>query len=226
MLGAMSQDTEQARRFYDRIAGVYDALSDRSEHEARERGLALLDVRPGMRVLEIGYGTGHGLQMLAGAVGASGHVDGIDVSEAMRDEALERLRGAGLAERVAARVGAVPPLPWPEASFDRVGMSFTLELFPPDDLARVLAEAQRVLRPEGLVGSVSMAIPDDSRHESLLEKAYVWMHRHFPHIVDCRPIDAPRLFEEAGLDVVARAELEIWTLPVVALVGAPPRRAG
>jgi demethylmenaquinone methyltransferase/2-methoxy-6-polyprenyl-1,4-benzoquinol methylase len=103
-------------------------------------------------------------------------------------------------------------------------------LLPVGDRIRLVNAAGREnlvpLRPEGLVGSVSMAIPDDSRHESLLEKAYVWMHRHFPHIVDCRPIDAPRLFEEAGLDVVARAELEIWTLPVVALVGAPPRRAG
>jgi demethylmenaquinone methyltransferase/2-methoxy-6-polyprenyl-1,4-benzoquinol methylase len=173
-----------------------------------------------MRVLEIGYGTGHGLQTLAVAVGPTGSVDGVDISEAMRDEALERLRGAGLAELVTARVAAVPPLPYPDATFDRVTMSFTLELFPAEDIPHVLREARRVLRPDGRIGTVSMAIAD-ARHESLLEKAYVWMHRHFPHIVDCRPIGAPKVFDEAGLDVLARSDLEIWTLPGVALAGAP-----
>jgi len=37
----MSQAAD-ARHFYDRISGVYDALADRSEHEARELGLGLL----------------------------------------------------------------------------------------------------------------------------------------------------------------------------------------
>ena len=57
-------------------------------------------------------------------------------------------------------------------------------------------------------------------HPSLLENTYVWMHRHFPHIVDCQPIDAARLLEEAGFEIVERVDLQIWSMPVAAVLGS------
>ena len=64
-----SQNNSQ---FYDRISHAYDALSDASEHEAREAGERALAVQPGEQVLEIGYGTGHALADLARAVRPAG----------------------------------------------------------------------------------------------------------------------------------------------------------
>lgn len=212
-----SEELEATRSFYDRIAAVYDTLSDASERDARQRGLRLLAVQPGERVLEIGFGTGHALVELAEAVGPAGSVAGVDISERMLQLAQERAERAGVAARVRLQVEAVPPLPYPDDSFDAVFLSFTLELFPEAAIGPLLSEVRRVLRPGGRLGVVAMAAHADEP-DSLLERAYKWMHRHFPHIVDCRPIDVARVLRDAGLTVASREDLSIWSLSVAAIV--------
>ena len=176
-------------------------------------------VKKGERPLEIGYGTGHSLVQLAQAVGHAGHVAGVDISQGMHDVAWRRVQEAGVADRVTLCVAEVPPLPYNDDSFDAVTMSFTLELFRLEVIPTVLSEARRVLRAGGRLGVVSMAITPEGERDSVLERTYKWMHRHFPHIVDCQPIDAVRLVEEAGFRVTRRVDMTIWTMPVVALVG-------
>ena len=79
-------------------------------------------------------------------------------------------------------------------------MSFTLELFDTPEIPRVLAECRRVLRPAGrlAVVSISREQPDDA-----MVKAFEWTHRHFPNLLDCRPIHARRSVEAAGFAVVS-----------------------
>jgi demethylmenaquinone methyltransferase/2-methoxy-6-polyprenyl-1,4-benzoquinol methylase len=103
--------------------------------------------------------------------------------------------------------------------FDAAFTSFTLELFPLDDIPVVLAEIRRVLRDGGRLGVVSMATVKQGERASLLEKTYVWMHRHFPHIVDCQPIDVAQCLADAGFDVQDEIDMEIWTMPVRAVLG-------
>jgi len=213
-----SQDVEAARRFYDRVSSVYDALADSSEGACRERGLDLLAPVAGERALELGFGTGHGLVGLARRVGLDGRVIGLDASEGMAREARRRLEAEGLTDRVELRVDAAPPLPFPDASFDLASASFTLELFPVATLDTVLAELRRVLRPSGRLGVVAMATPLESQTESALSHTYRWLHRYFPHIVDCRPIDVERLLENAGFELRQRERMSIWTLPVALVV--------
>jgi demethylmenaquinone methyltransferase/2-methoxy-6-polyprenyl-1,4-benzoquinol methylase len=215
------QDVEAARAFYDRISRVYDALADASEHESRERGLELLAPTEGERILEVGFGTGQSLMALGRAVGSAGRVSGLDISEGMAEVARNRLGEAGLGDRVELRVGAAPPLPWPDSSFDAVTMSFTLELFPDPVIPELLAETGRVLRKGGRLGVVSMASGPRGERESLLVHTYKWLHRHFPHIVDCQPIDVVGRVRSAGFEPRDVVEMSIWTLPVVALVAAP-----
>jgi demethylmenaquinone methyltransferase/2-methoxy-6-polyprenyl-1,4-benzoquinol methylase len=71
------------RAFYDRISGAYDLLADSSERACRERGLAALQLRPGERVMEVGFGTGHALVAMAESVGRGGEIVGVDVSTGM-----------------------------------------------------------------------------------------------------------------------------------------------
>jgi ubiquinone/menaquinone biosynthesis C-methylase UbiE len=215
------QDVDAARRFYDRISRVYDALADASEHETRARGLELLAPAEGEHILEIGFGTGQALLPLALAVGASGRVSGIDLSEGMAQRARHRFAEAGFEDRVELRVGAAPPLPWPNSTFDAVTMSFTLELFPDQVIPEVLAETRRVLRPEGRLGVVSMAAGPRGERESLITHTYKWLHQHFPHIVDCRPLDVVARLRAAGFEPREVVEMSIWTLPVVALAAVP-----
>ncbi len=219
----MAESVPKARQFYDRISHLYDALADSNEHAAREKGLELLHVQPGERVLEIGYGTGHSLQRFGELVGAEGKVFGVDISQGMHDVSQKRLEQAGLADRVEPTVAEVPPLPYEDQLVDVVSMCMTLELFPLEVIPAVLKEATRVLKPGGRIGIVSMAVTPEGENDSALEKTYKWMHHHFPHIVDCQPIDAVKFFEQAHLEISARADMKIWTMPVIALVGSPKR---
>ncbi len=204
--------------FYDRISHAYDLISDAGEHKAREQGEQTLNVQSGENVLEIGFGTGNTLLHLAEAVGESGRVSGIDVSTGMLEVATRKVESKGLADRVDLSVGDARQLPYKDDSFDAVFASFTLELFSLNDIPAVLAEVARVLKPGGRLGVVSMATVQEGEKASALEKTYVWMHQHFPHIVDCQPIDVVELVEGAGLQVQEKVEMTIWTMPVRCVV--------
>jgi len=214
----MSQ-AESARHFYDRISGVYDALADSSEHRARELGIGLLAPAGNEQVLEIGFGTGHGLVEIGRRLGNGGRVSGLDVSPGMLDVARKRIQASGLEDRIGElRLGNAAELPYDDGSFDAVFTSFALELFSEEDIPGVLEQISRVLKPGGRLGVVAMH--DDGRKTAIVD-LYRFLHRHFPHIVDCQPIDAPAHLEQAGFEVVARQGLSIWGLPVLAALARP-----
>ena len=207
-----------ARKFYDRISHAYDLIADGGEHVAREKGLDLLDVRKGESVLEIGFGTGHSLIALADLVGDEGHVTGIDISTGMRDVAAQRVADAKLEHRVDLNVATVPPIPPNLGPFDVISMSFTLELFALETIPQVLAECRRVLRPGGRLGVVSMATVEPGKSESILERTYIWMHNHFPHIVDCQPIPLESYLQDAGFTITKGERIDLFTMPVAIAV--------
>ena len=150
------QSKDETRAFYDKISNVYDLLAEHSEGPVRQMGLDKLAVKSGEAVLEIGFGTGHCLVQLAKAVGPEGKVFGVDLSEGMRAEALVRLQGTDLIDRVELSCGDATHLPYKDGSLDAVFMSFTLELFDTPEIPLVIAECRRVLRPGGRVGVVSI----------------------------------------------------------------------
>ncbi len=206
------------QRFYDRISHVYDLIADGGEHEARERGLSVLNVKSGESVLEVGYGTGHSIVALSNAVGVHGRVTGIDISPGMQKVAQKRVTEADLQAHVELLVGDVPPISVDDNSQDVVTTSFTLELFPLETIPTVLQEIRRVLKLSGRFGLVSMATVTVSEPESVMEKTYKWMHTHFPHIVDCQPINAEQLVKDAGFKIVHSERYDLFTMPVAILV--------
>jgi ubiquinone/menaquinone biosynthesis C-methylase UbiE len=104
------------------------------------------------RVLELGVGTGAGLDAYPAAVS---EVIGIDPAEAMVHHAVDRLRqlgrpaeGAeGLPYRVAIHRADAQALPYDDHSFDTVVAFLTLCTIP--DPLQAAREARRVLRPRG-----------------------------------------------------------------------------
>ena len=206
------------RAFYDRISEAYDWLADANQRAARQAGVAMLGVQPGERVLELGFGTGNEVLDLAKLVGPKGKVCGIDISPGMLAVAQRKVDKEALGTPIELRAGDARELPYAADSFDAVYSSFTLELFPEADVSTVLAEVQRVLRKDGRLAVVSMATVKPGHKSSALERTYVWMHRHFPHIVDCRPIDLARILETARFSVVQQSDLEIWTMPVAVVL--------
>jgi len=99
--------------------------------------------------------------------------------------------------------------------FDAVFMSFTLELFD-EAIPNVLGEVQRVLRMGGRVGIVAMSA---SGHTNSITDLYEWLHRRWPHFIDCRPIDVVGVLREAHFQTQTAHVTAIWGLPVIAAIG-------
>lgn len=209
---------DESRRFYNKIAKIYDVMAESSEGPMRRKGLALMEIQPGQTVLELGYGTGHCLVELAQAVGPTGKVLGIDISDGMQAIAKETVTKAGLEGRVELLLGDAESLPFDDHSLDGVFTSFTLELFDTPDIPKVLAECRRVLKPGGKLGVV--AVSKETKHGAIIE-IYEWTHQHFPNFVDCRPIFVQKSMEEAGFTIAA-AERETMWVPVELVVGINP----
>lgn len=78
-------------------ARFYDILS--AERPLYRRGrltaIAMLDLRPGQRVLVVGCGTGLDLPYLVRAIGSAGEVVGVDASPAMLARARAKVRQSG-----------------------------------------------------------------------------------------------------------------------------------
>jgi len=93
-----------------------------------------------------------------------------------------------------------------------------MELFPDDAIPTVLREVRRTLRAGGRLAGVSMVHGTEEQRHGVPERIYVWMHRHFPHIIDCRPIDVELWLIQAGFTIARVEQLEIWRLPVAAIL--------
>jgi demethylmenaquinone methyltransferase/2-methoxy-6-polyprenyl-1,4-benzoquinol methylase len=208
------QSRSETRAFYDKISKVYDILAEHSEEPVRRAGLTKLAAQAGEKVLEIGCGTGRCLVELARAVGPAGRVHGLDLSEGMLKQTDELLRREQLADRIELCCGDATSLPYGSESMDAVFMSFTLELFDTPEIATVLRECQRVLRPGGRIVVVGMS---KEGKEELLVHAFEWTHQHFPNFLDCRPIFVRRALEEQGFAIVDVSLMHMWIPVEIAL---------
>jgi demethylmenaquinone methyltransferase/2-methoxy-6-polyprenyl-1,4-benzoquinol methylase len=159
----------------------------------------------------VGFGTGHSVAALARSVGTGGRIFGIDISEGMLEVATKRVADEGVAGQAELSLGDARQLKFRDDTFDAAFISFTLELFSETEIPRVLGEIKRVLHPGGRLAVVAMS---REPHENVMTEIYVWMHRHFPHFVDCQPIAARDLVGRAGFTVESTEKMAIWGLPV------------
>lgn len=213
----VNRSKQAARASYNRLSRWYDLIAGSTEKKYRDWGLEKLAARPGERILEIGFGTGHCLVSLAAAVGPGGSVIGLDISDGMRDIARARLQQGGLEDRVALHLGDASTLSFIEAnSLDGVFMSFTLELFDNPEIPRVLRECHRVLKPGGRLAVVSMTKTDPP---GMAVRMYEWFHDHMPNYADCRPIFARQALEENGFSIQDVSLASMWGLPVEIVLG-------
>lgn len=108
----------------------------------------LLDVQPEDQVLEIGFGHGHAIQMLAKRA-TKGTVAGIDLSTVMVQQAARRNRETIMAGRVEVSQGSVANIPYEYARFDKVLAVNNYQFWPNAEFN--LGEIQRVLRQNGVL---------------------------------------------------------------------------
>jgi ubiquinone/menaquinone biosynthesis C-methylase UbiE len=87
-------DPAEARRRYAQLAATYERRS-RLVDRMRIAAVRRLELEPGDHVLDIGCGTGASFPYLVGAVGSTGRVTGVDLSEEMTAVARARISEAG-----------------------------------------------------------------------------------------------------------------------------------
>lgn len=124
---------------YRRLAPFYDRLIEPLQAGVRRVALEVHPPQPGWRVLDVGCGTGTGL---ARYVEAGCECAGVDVSEAMLEQATERLGSS-----VDLRLTDGGALPFPDNGFDLVTTSMVLHEVPADARVGLLAEMARVAAP-------------------------------------------------------------------------------
>jgi demethylmenaquinone methyltransferase/2-methoxy-6-polyprenyl-1,4-benzoquinol methylase len=208
----VDRPSNAARDFYSRISGFYDLFAASGERRFTTAGLHKLAVKNGQCILEIGFGTGQALVTLARAVGDSGHVCGLDISEGMHRVARRKVQAAGISNRVELTLGDAASLPYPDATFDAVFTSFTLELFDTPCIPEVLAECRRILKRQGRICVVSLSRDNEL---GLAGRLYERLHSRYPTYLDCRPIPLLTILEQEGFYILDAEQHVMWGLPVV-----------
>jgi ubiquinone/menaquinone biosynthesis C-methylase UbiE len=184
---------------------------------------ALINLRPGETVLDLGSGGGIDVLLSARRVGPAGKAYGLDMTDEMLALARENQRQAGVTNVEFLR-GEIENIPLPENSVDVIISNCVINLSADKD--RVLREAFRVLKQGGrfAVSDVIVrgGVPDEVRNSMLLwvgciagaldESEYVtklavagFEHVSIEPTREYNVEDARQFLSEAGVDVDAIA---------------------
>ena len=160
---------QKVRGVFDSVASKYDVMNDLMSmglHRVwKAYTVAVANLRPGDRVLDLAGGTGDLARAFAKKVGPNGTVVHTDINEAMLQRGRDRLLDEGVV--LPTVICDAEVLPFPTASFDLVSVAFGLRNMTHKD--RALAEMNRVLKPGG-----RLLVLEFSKIAPPLAKAYDW----------------------------------------------------
>jgi ubiquinone/menaquinone biosynthesis C-methylase UbiE len=151
----MNMSTRKIVAEYDRISPLY-SLGNKVAFPHRDaliikHVLPKIDITPGDTVVDLCFGAGHNLSVLANAVGTEGRVIGVDLPEKLLQQARHvveknRWSNVSLYNRDASRLSEIVN------GVDVVFVSLALSLMP--DKALVLNEIKKILKPGGYLAVI------------------------------------------------------------------------
>lgn len=139
----MGVGVEYVEKVYNTYSRFYDFIFGPFFHSGREMAPYLLDLRPGMNLLEVGVGTGLSLPVMPRNIS----ITGIDLSEKMLEQAAKRLAKERLEGHVELIKMDATHLQFADHSFDRVLAAYFISTVP--DPVAVVHEMKRVCKPGG-----------------------------------------------------------------------------
>ena len=140
------------------LTPLYDPLIHRFMREDILRGRLILetDILPGMRVLDLGCGTGS-LTILIKQSHLMSHVYGLDADPQVLEIARSKADQAGA--KITLEQGMAYRLPFPDGWFDRVLTSLMLHHLTTDQKQQAMSEVYRVLQPGGKFAVLDFGVP-------------------------------------------------------------------
>lgn len=175
----------------------------------REETVKSAQVKPGDSVLEIGCGTGTLTLAAKRQAGLTGKVFGIDILPGMVE--ISQKKAAEANEQITFQVGSIDDIPFPENQFDVVLCSFMIFHMPEETRRKGLAEIYRVLKPNGRVFIVDIALPTRAFQKFIAKILLGFMIQHkleevFPLFKTSgfgEPKIEPLKFSILGLSIIA-----------------------
>lgn len=169
-------DTEYIRKMFDGLAARYDIFTrltgfGRAGAMRRE---TLRGLKPGMRVLDLGCGTGDLVLAAVPITGAAGRAVGLDFSENMLAMARHRYAKLGLPDdgRFALVHEKAESLPLSGEKFDLIVSGFVLRnLYA--NIDRILAGVRASLVPGGRIAFLDLTEPENAVKRALF-RAYMF----------------------------------------------------
>lgn len=201
--GRDGKDSTLVQAMFDRVAPRYDLANAVLSlgQDAHWRRVTAMAARPeGANVLDVAAGPGNVAVELV-ARGAE-HVTALDLSYNMLAEGARRGH-----ERISWVNGDAQALPFPDATFDAVTISFGLRNVPDPKLA--VGEFARVLRPGGRVVVCEFAAPTAPWFRAVYQRYLVGLLPQLARVISSSPA-AYRYLADSILAWPDRRELADW----------------
>jgi len=164
LAAVLAEREARGRELFAGMADQWDRIREQYEHPDLQAGMVTALVPRGLRVVDVGTGSGALLPLLAAA---ADEVEAVDHSASLLARARRRCRDAGC-RNVRFHEADVRELPFDDGTFDAAYSSMVLHHLPrPVDALRELA---RVVRPGG-----SVVVVEFSRHN------LTWMREELAH---------------------------------------------
>jgi ubiquinone/menaquinone biosynthesis C-methylase UbiE len=139
-------------RMFGRPRGVLGRLGGvimaRMNRQCAAWVIDLLEVQPNDRILEVGFGPGVGVELLAKSA-PEGYVAGVDSSQEMVDQAIARNAKAITSGHVDLRYGSAESLPFEDNTFNKALAINSMQVW--TDAAAGLREIRRVMKVGGRI---------------------------------------------------------------------------
>ena len=213
------QIVEGQRQDWNRVAGgweKWDRLFEEQMAFVNHRLVADARLRAGLRVLDLGSGTGYPALLDAQTVGSTGSVVGMDLADQMLAAAERKAKRLGLTN-ISFKTGDVTSLPFDANSFNAVTSRFCLMFLP--EIPKAASEIARVLKPGGWVAAAVWSAPEKNPSIGLSMAAIKQVIELPPPDPTApgifrlaKPGELAGLFQQAGLtDAVDQEFLADWT---------------